>query len=129
MALSSFRPIRWFRISSRPAAVSKRHHGPSGTMGIAKGKSSRPTTRATLHRLLGGGLQIPLGLGPGAQHAGDEEVLLAPERLDAVVGVVGNLAFAQEVPLDAVTHLSLLSGAALTAAAAEYPPGHDGNPE
>jgi len=74
-----------------------------------------------LHRLLGGGLQIPLGLGPGAQHAGDEEVLLAPERLDAVVGVVGNLAFAQEVPLDAVTHLSLLSGAALTAAAAEYP--------
>ncbi len=40
--------------------------------------------------------------------AGDVEVLLAPQRLHAVVRVVGNLLLAEEVLLDAVGHHALL---------------------
>ena len=60
----------------------------------------------------GGLLHVAEGLDevrlPGHGHAGDVEILLAPEGLHAVVGVVGNLLLAQEVLLDAVSHWSLL---------------------
>src|SRR5664280_310499 len=42
---SSFSPILRLRISSRPAAVSKRHFRPSLTIGIGDGQRSSPTTR------------------------------------------------------------------------------------
>ncbi len=60
----------------------------------------------------GGLLHVAEGLDeirlPGHRHARDVEVLQAPEGLDAVVGVVGDLLLAQEVLLDAVAHTSLL---------------------